>query len=347
VKEETARTAEAAQDLAAGDLLTRLEIVANRQYVHRHPFNRLMHAGRLDRGDLRVWIANSHYHETRIPVSDALILAKAEEPTFRDAWMRRRLHDPAQGDPSQSVGGASASMALEGWRHLGAALGLSREQLESGSEVLPEVRAACDEELDVLRAADLLTAMAFCLTEHFAASLGIEASLRHYSFVPESALQSFQQSLTRPHGDGDVALDYVQTHARTEPEQRRCLGAFERKCQILSRLLDSVYLARRLERVPRLERRASLMRLTALASASERQQGQAPGVLIVPEQALALNRTAYDLMERCDGQLTLDQIVLQLAHRHGVARGMVERDVAGFIAELERRRVLVFDGGPH
>jgi hypothetical protein len=45
--------------------------------------------------------------------------------------------------------------------------------------------------------------------------------------------------------------------------------------------------------------------------------------------------------------LTLDQIVLQLAHRHGVARGMVERDVAGFIAELERRRVLVFDGGPH
>jgi pyrroloquinoline-quinone synthase len=348
VKEDAVRAGPGPPCLSAGEFLTRLEIVAQRHYQHRHPFKALMIAGRLDRGDLRLWLANAYYYETRIAIGDALILAKAEEdPTFRDVW-RRRLDRHGPREPRESVNGVLTSITLEGWAPLGAALDLSPEQLESGSELLPGVRAACDEQLDALRAADLLTAVAFSLTEYFAARLiprSIEAWSRHYSFVPESALRSFERRVPRADDPADVALDYVQTHARTGSEQRRCLGAFERKCKSLSRLLDSVYLARRLERVPRVEHRASLMRLRALASAGERQQVAAPGVLIAPERALALNRTAYDLLERCDGQLTLEQVVLQLSHYHRVVRGTVERDVAGFVAELERRRILAFEGG--
>jgi pyrroloquinoline quinone biosynthesis protein D len=349
VTRAAAGAAEAARPLASEEFLARLEMIIERQYQHRHPFNALMRAGRLDRGDVRLWVANRYYYEVQSALGDALILGKAEDPTFRKGWRQSLCEQHGGCDARDPVGGATTPRTLERWQRLAAALDLSPEQLESGAELLPQVRATCDDDLDAVRSADLLSAVAISLTERFAAQfipLSQPAWLRQYSFVPESAVAAFEQRLTRPRGAADFALDYVRTHARTEPEQRRCLAAFEHRCKILSRLLDSVYLARRRARVPRLEHRAWLMKLSAIASADERQHGAAPGLLIVPERALALNRTAYDLLERCDGQLTLEQVIVQLSHCHGAVREMVERDVASFVAELERRSVLAFEGGP-
>jgi coenzyme PQQ biosynthesis protein PqqD len=87
------------------------------------------------------------------------------------------------------------------------------------------------------------------------------------------------------------------------------------------------------------------MKLPTLAAVDERGPSAAPGVLMVPERALQLNRTACDRVERCDGQLTLAQIIAQLSQRHGAQPQTVERDIASFVAELECRRILAFEGG--
>lgn len=86
------------------------------------------------------------------------------------------------------------------------------------------------------------------------------------------------------------------------------------------------------------------MRLPSLSAADGSGQSPAPGMIMIPERALTLNRTAYDLVERCTGELTLEQIIAELSQRHGAQRETVERDIASFVAELERRSILSFDG---
>lgn len=333
----SAAMAEPAQE----DFSSRLAALAERRYHHRHPFNALMHAGRLDQGDLRLWVANRYYYQTRIPIKDALIVAKSEDQAFRRIWIQRLLDHDGRGDPRQPGAEPAPPGGLELWRRLGAALGLSPDELDSQSALLPAVRAACDEYVEGVREADLLSAVAYSLTEHFAPRLmqvRIDAWLQHYSFVTPSALEYFQQRVSLARGDAEFALDYVCRSATSEAARQRCLDAFEKKCGILWRLLDAVYLERRSARLPRLDRRAWLMKMATLSAADN----GAPGVLMVPERALSLNRTAFDLVELFDGRLTLGQIIVELAERHATPPERIGSDIATFVAELEARRILAF-----
>jgi pyrroloquinoline-quinone synthase len=42
-----------------------------------------MHAGKLTRDDLATWTLNRYYYQTRIPIKDAIIVSKSEDPAFR------------------------------------------------------------------------------------------------------------------------------------------------------------------------------------------------------------------------------------------------------------------------
>ena len=106
-----------------------------RRYHHEHPFHVLMHAGKLSKWQLQQWVLNRYYYQTRIPIKDALILAKAEDAAFRRVWIRR-IHD--QDGERDGEGG------LRLWRQLAGAVGLDDEELLSFRSVLPGVRFACD-----------------------------------------------------------------------------------------------------------------------------------------------------------------------------------------------------------
>ena len=94
-----------------------------------------MHEGRLGREDLQRWVLNRYYYQTRIPIKDALILAKSEDPAFRRAWIRR-IHD--------HDGEVDGEGGLAQWVRLGEAVGLGAEDVKSCRAVLPGVRFACD-----------------------------------------------------------------------------------------------------------------------------------------------------------------------------------------------------------
>ena len=84
------------------DLKARLEAVLDERYHHRHPFNLRMHAGELSREEIRTWVRNRYYYQTRIPIKDGLILAKAQDPAFRREWVRR-IHDHDGEDAGQGL----------------------------------------------------------------------------------------------------------------------------------------------------------------------------------------------------------------------------------------------------
>ena len=80
--------------LSPEDLEARLRRIGAERYHHRHPFNLRMHAGKLSPEEIRTWVRNRYYYQTRIPIKDGLILAKAQDPRFRREWIRRiRDHD--------------------------------------------------------------------------------------------------------------------------------------------------------------------------------------------------------------------------------------------------------------
>lgn len=217
-------------------LLAQLRQVGTERYHDRHPFHARMHAGELSKPELQVWVENRFYYQTRIPIKDALIVAKSEDPAFRRMWLRRIVdHDGSE----PGTGG------LELWLRLGEGVGLSRERLLEGEGVLPGVRFACDAYVNLVRESPLAAAVASSLTEFFAPDLmtqRIAAFEQHYRFIDPAALEYFRQRVPRARRDSDEAVRFVLKHADTASSQSTCIQALIRKTEILWHLLDCVQL---------------------------------------------------------------------------------------------------------
>jgi pyrroloquinoline-quinone synthase len=203
-----------------------------RRYHHEHPFHLLMHEGRLTRHQLQQWALNRYYYQTRIPIKDALILAKSEDPAFRRMWIRR-IHD--------HDGRAEGEGGLAQWRKLALAVGVDEAELATFRSILPGVRMACDAYVALVREASLVEAVASSLTELFAPDLmarRLAAWERHYPWVAPEALAYFRNRLSQAPRDAEEALAFVLAQATTYERQARCVAALIRKTDILWHLLD-------------------------------------------------------------------------------------------------------------
>jgi len=97
------------------------------RYHDHHRYHTLMHAGKLTQTQLQQWVLNRYYYQTRIPIKDALILSKSEDPAFRRMWIRRiQDHD----------GTADGEGGLAMWLRLAEGVGLDREEVRSCRSVL-------------------------------------------------------------------------------------------------------------------------------------------------------------------------------------------------------------------
>src|SRR2546427_8186170 len=80
--------------LARDELITWVRREGEQRYHDHHRYHALMHEGRLTKLQLQQWVLNRYYYQTRIPIKDAVILSKSEDPVFRRMWIRRiRDHD--------------------------------------------------------------------------------------------------------------------------------------------------------------------------------------------------------------------------------------------------------------
>ncbi|EPH39716.1 pyrroloquinoline-quinone synthase PqqC [Streptomyces aurantiacus] len=216
------------------ELTERLRAVSAERYHDRHPFNVRMHQGALTPAELRRWIANRFHYQRHIPVKDALILAKFDDPALRRGWSRRiRDHDgerPGEG-------------GIERWLRLGEAAGIAREELWDTSRVLPGVRLAVDGYVNFCRLRPALDAVAASLTELSAPDLmrtRIAAFERHYPWIDAEGLAYFRGRVGQGGRDGQEALGLVRAWARTREQQERAVAALAFKCDVLWSLLDAV-----------------------------------------------------------------------------------------------------------
>ena len=70
---------------------------------------------------------------------------------------------------------------------------------------------------------------------------------------------------------------------------------------------------------------------------------QASRVLLMPERALRLNGPSLQIVERCDGKHTVQEIISELQSVYSKAEPeKVEKDILGYLALLHDQRALDF-----
>lgn len=222
--------------LTAAELEARLRAVGEERYHHRHPFHKLMHEGKLTRGQLQAWALNRYYYQSIIPIKDSIVLSRSSDPDFRRAWRKRIIdHD---GDGTRPGG-------IEKWIQLAQATGVDRERVTSEREILPGVRYAVNAYLELVSRRTFLEAVASSLTELFSRDLivlRVDRLRAHYPWLSHG-LTYFDARLTQAPEDAQFALAWVTDHAATRAEQELAIGALRTKCDILWAQLDAIYFA--------------------------------------------------------------------------------------------------------
>ena len=208
------------------------------RYHDRHPFHVRMHQGELTREELQQWVLNRYYYQSRVPIKDAVILSKSEDPAFRRMWIQR-IHD--------HDGERAGEGGLALWLRLAEGVGLDLDLVTGFGEVLPGVRFACDAYVQLVQRVSLVEAVASSLTESFAPDLmsrRIEAWEKHYPWVRADVLEYFRTRVTRARRDSEQAIDFVCRNATSYDLQERCVAALVRKTEILWHILDCLQAAR-------------------------------------------------------------------------------------------------------
>lgn len=225
-----------AEMLNESEFVAGLRAIGAERYHHRHPFHLLMHDGNLTRGQLQAWALNRYYYQSRIPVKDALILSRSQDPIFRTAWRKRIIDHDGDG---KSPGG------IEKWLKLVEATGLSREKAIRDDGILPATRYAVDAYLHLVSHKSQLEAVASSLTELFSRDLIALRLDRMRQFYPwlGPALDYFSGRLRQAPEDVEFALAYCVKTVRSREEQELAYAALRDKCDILWAQLDALYFA--------------------------------------------------------------------------------------------------------
>ena len=223
------------QLLTPDELEARLRAVGAERYHNRHPFHILLHSGKLRRPQVQAWALNRFYYQSRIPMKDAALMARVEDPELRRIWRQRIIdHD----------GNEAREGGIERWLVLTDALGLDRECVTSCRGLLPATRFAVDAYVRFVAERSLLEAVASSLTEMFAPAIisdRVAGMLAHYDFVSRDALTYFDKRLTQAPRDANFALDYVKREARRPDQQQAVIDALVFKCDVLWSQLDALH----------------------------------------------------------------------------------------------------------
>jgi coenzyme PQQ biosynthesis protein C len=220
--------------LSPAALEAALRQIGEERYHWNHPFHIAMKNGELTKAQVQAWALNRYYYQAQIPIKDASLLARLEDPALRRAWRQRIIdHD----------GERAGEGGIERWLKLTDGLGLKRDYVISTRGLLPATRFAVQAYVQFVRERSLLEAIASSLTEMFSPRIiadRVSGMLASYDFVSRETLAYFEKRLSQAPRDADFALDYVKRAARRPDEQAAVLDALRFKCDVLWVQLDAL-----------------------------------------------------------------------------------------------------------
>jgi pyrroloquinoline-quinone synthase len=219
----------------AEQLEARLREIGAARYHSLHPFHKLLHGGKLNKGQVQAWALNRYYYQSTIPIKDAVVISRFRDRTLRQEW-RHRIED--------HDGDAGVEGGIERWLKLTQGLGLDTEYVESAEGILPATRFAVDAYVHFVRDRTPLEAVASSLTELFAPDLHeerISGMLAHYDFVNPEIMSYFRRRMEQAPRDANFALAFVRALAKTPAQREAVCNALIFKTNVLWVQLDALY----------------------------------------------------------------------------------------------------------
>lgn len=223
--------------LSPEELETELRSIGAQRYHDKHPFHKLLHGGKLNKGQVQAWALNRYCYQTAVPRKDAALMSRTFDRELRREWIGR-IHD--HDGFGEDEGG------IERWLKLTDGLGLDRDYVMSMEGALPTTRFATEAYVRFVTERTLLEAIASSLTELFAPTIHrerISGMLENYDFIDDSVMAYFRRRLSQAPRDVAFALEYVKRNARTPEAQSAVLDALRFKCNVLWSQLDALYFA--------------------------------------------------------------------------------------------------------
>lgn len=215
----------------------RLQQIGDERYHDKHPFHHLLHSGQCTPDQVRAWVINRYYYQTRIPMKDAAFMSRVSDPALRRSW-RSRIEDHDGTEPG--TGGIAR------WLKLAEGVGLDPDYVASEVGILPATRFAVDAYVRFVRDEPLLPAVASSLTELFAPKIHkdrIAGMLAHYDFANPDTMSYFQHRLSEAPRDVAFGLSWVLDHAVTAADQDAAANALIFKTEVLWAQLDALFSA--------------------------------------------------------------------------------------------------------
>ena len=121
--------------MSPAELEAAIRAVGAERYHDKHPFHRLLHGGKLDKGQVQAWALNRYCYQSAVPRKDAALMSRAHDRELRREWLHRMLdHDGSGGEEG----------GIERWLVLTDALGLDRAYVVSMQGALPATRFAVE-----------------------------------------------------------------------------------------------------------------------------------------------------------------------------------------------------------
>lgn len=213
----------------------RLHKIGADRYHDKHPFHQMLHSRKCSIDQVRAWVVNRYYYQSRIPMKDAAFMSRVSDPALRREW-RSRIEDH---DGSQKGEGGIAR-----WLKLAEGVGLDPDYVASEKGILPATKFAVDAYVHYVRDNPLLPAMASSLTELFAPKIHetrIAGLLEHYDFANAETIAYFKHRLTEAPKDVAFGLKWVVDHAKTKEDQDAAANALIFKTEVLWAQLDALY----------------------------------------------------------------------------------------------------------
>ncbi|AHB48929.1 pyrroloquinoline quinone biosynthesis protein PqqC [Hyphomicrobium nitrativorans NL23] len=213
-----------------------LRAVGPERYHDLHPFHKLLHGGKLSKGQVAAWALNRYCYQEAIPRKDAAFMSRTHDRALRREWIHR-IHDH-DGTPPEEEGG------IERWLVLTDCLGLDRDYVTGMKGALPATRFAVEAYVRFVVEQPLVVAAASSLTELFAPSIHrerIAGMLANYGFVNDDVMAYFKRRLSQAPRDATFALEFVKTYATTRELQDACVEAVRFKCNVLWAQLDALH----------------------------------------------------------------------------------------------------------
>lgn len=219
------------------DFEARLRQIGAERYHDKHPFHHLLHGGNCTPDQVRAWVINRYYYQSRIPMKDAAFMSRVTDPALRRNW-RSRIEDHDGSDEAEG--------GIARWLKLATAVGVDPDYVSSEVGILAGTKFAVDAYVRFVREMPMLDAVAASLTELFAPKIHaqrIEGLLANYDFANTESLSYFKTRLSQAPKDVKFGLAYVLDHADTLEKQDAAAAALTFKTDVLWAQLDALYSA--------------------------------------------------------------------------------------------------------